>query len=297
MMSIIRLQKARIDTVSLQKSHTRLGVLRLDALHPVISGNKWFKLQYYLSEAVATGKKWIVTYGGAYSNHIVAAAAAARAYGLQSAGIIRGEAPSQLSPTLQEAAGYGMQLHFSTRADYKQQLPPALLSGPVRDYYFIHEGGYGTQGARGASNILAIEGVSGYNQIVAAVGTGTMLAGLAMGAGENQSVTGIPVLKNNHSLQAEINALLQPGQQKKFRLIPDYHFGGYAKYNEELLRFMNKWYHTTGIPSDFVYTGKLFYAVQDLIVNNYFQSSDSILVIHSGGLQGNRSLPKGKLIF
>ena len=241
----------------------------------------------------------ILTFGGAFSNHIVATAAAAKANGLASIGIIRGERGTLSSPTLEDAAAFGMDLQFLPRDQYKtKQLPSSLFETySPDDVYMIAEGGYGKLGAAGAMDILEQVDKAAYTHIIAAVGTGTMLAGLTLASLPHQQVLGIPVLKNCASLQAEIDALLPAEKRGKYSLIGDYHLGGYAKRTPELIRYMNEWYISTGIPSDFVYTGKLFFAVQDLAWNNYFPSGSRLLVIHSGGLQGNRSLPKQTLIF
>ena len=271
-----------------------LSILRLDKIHPVISGNKWFKLKYYLEDAKRLNKKNIVTFGGAWSNHITAAAAICQLNGLNAIGIIRGEKPPQLSPTLQHAKEMGMQLVFITRDDYQnKKIPPVFLS---EEYYLINEGGYGIRGAEGAATIPDTYDKEAYTHIVAACGTGTMLAGLIRAALPHQHITGISVLKNNHALEESIKSLL-PDLCGDFQLIHDYHFGGYAKYTTELISFMNSFYQETGIPADFVYTGKLFFAVTDLIKKGIIPSGSRVLAIHSGGLQGNLSLKKGSLIF
>lgn len=296
-MPLIELGESRVQPLSsFYKSHTTVHVLRLDLIHPVISGNKWFKLKYYLQDALRKGAGTLVTFGGAYSNHIVAAAAASQLHGLKSIGIIRGEKPALLSPTLLDAASYGMELEFISREDYRERRLPQHVAAR-QDTYLINEGGYGIMGAEGAATILSEARGENHTHILAATGTGTMLAGLALAAGAGQGVTGIPVLKNFASLGDEINALL-PGEKKgSFRLLDGFHFGGYAKHNAELIRFMNRWYETTGIPTDLVYTGKLFFALERLVLQGYFPEESRVLVIHSGGLQGNRSLPKGTLIF
>jgi 1-aminocyclopropane-1-carboxylate deaminase len=297
-MSLPDLKHIRVDPVSsFYKFHTT--VMRLDLVDPVISGNKWFKLSKYLEEVASAGKKIILTYGGAFSNHIVATAAAANAYGFKSIGIIRGEKPLQISGTLNEALAYGMQLEFISREDYKRKILPASISAQheVNNIYVINEGGYGTKGVDGATQILNLIDASDYTHILAAVGTGTTLAGLVEASRNEQEVIGISVFKNNLSLHEEIEALLSPPKKKSFKLAHDYHFGGYAKYNSDLINFMNALFRQTGIPSDFVYTAKLFYAVNDLIQKNYFPQHSKLLLIHSGGLQGNHSLPKGTLIF
>jgi 1-aminocyclopropane-1-carboxylate deaminase len=265
----------------------------------VISGNKWFKLKEYLQEAKSQHKKIILSFGGAFSNHIVATAAAAKINGLKSIGIIRGEKPAVLSHTLLEAMNFGMELHFISREDYSKKIIPATVftSHSEKDIYLVNEGGYGPNGMKGAKDILIQIDSSTYTHIVAAVGTGTSLAGLTEAINSNQKIIGISVFKNNFSLQAEIENLVSKENHRRFTLLHDYHFGGYAKYTQDLIDFINQWYRLTGIPSDFVYTGKVFFAVKDLIEKKYFPANSKLLVIHSGGLQGNQSLPKGTLIF
>lgn len=299
-MNTIQLKKSRVDPVSsTYKFHTSIDVLRLDVIHPVISGNKWFKLKKYLEEAKELNKKIIATFGGAFSNHIVAVAAASKECGFKSIGFIRGERPAKLSPTLIDAIEYGMEIYFLSREDFKQKIMPSNLfeQHKMDEIYFISEGGYGKQGVEGAKDILKELDVSHYTHIIAAVGTGTMLAGLVKASDEHQKIIGVSVLKNNFSLQKEIEDLLAEKNKKRFFLLYDYHFGGYAKFTQPLIGFMNDWYRQTNIPSDFVYTGKLFFAVNDLIQKNYFSPQNKLLIVHSGGLQGNRSLPKGTLIF
>lgn len=290
----LNLQDCRIDTVdAFLKFHTRVDVLRLDLIHPIISGNKWFKLKEYLKEAKELNKKSILTFGGPFSNHIAATAAAAKKLGFDSIGIIRGEKPVKLSDTLNDAVNFGMKLYFVSRVDYKKKIIPSNIS--LQNAYVINEGGYGKMGAEGAKQILKQVDLSNYTHVVSAVGTGTTLAGLIEACSPAKNIIGISVMKNNFSLQQEIENLLS--ERKAFHLFHDYHFGGYAKYNQQLITFMNEWYEATAIPSDFVYTGKLFFAVSDLIRKNYFPTDSKLLVIHSGGLQGNRSLPKATLIF
>ncbi|HLG38310.1 MAG TPA: pyridoxal-phosphate dependent enzyme [Chitinophagaceae bacterium] len=282
------------DTIHLfEKKGISMSVLRLDKIHSVISGNKWFKLQHYLKEAKEQSKKTIVTSGGAYSNHIVATAAVCKLYGFASIGIIRGKKPVLLSPSLLQAREYGMQLHFISREDYGYKKLPAGLQND--DYYFINEGGYGKKGAEGASKILNYS-IYDFTHCCCAVGTGTMMAGLINAVSPGQKVIGISVMKNNYDL--ENNVLSLTGFEKKeWQIIHDYHFGGYAKYKPELIRFMNEFYRQTNIPSDFVYTGKLFYAITNMAENNFFSAGSRLLLIHSGGLQGNRSLGEGVLMF
>lgn len=278
--------------------HATVSVLRLDLLHPVVSGNKWFKLKEYLSEAKRT-QKILLTYGGAFSNHIVATAAAANSSELKSIGIICGERPPVLSHTLLAAEGFGMKLYFISREAYKTKIVPAevLTHHLPDDLCLVPEGGYGPKGVEGAKEILLQHDTSAYTHIVTAVGTGTTLAGLTAAASDSQELIGISVMKNNVSLDGEIRRLLPEEKKEKFRLLHDYHFGGYARYKPALFDFMNAFFTRIGIPTDFVYTGKAFYGVFNLLKKGYFPAGSNILLLHTGGLQGNGSLPKGTLIF
>ena len=267
-----------------------LDVLRLDKIHPVVSGNKWFKLKYYLQEAEAQKKTTIATFGGAWSNHIVAVAFACKEASLKSIGIIRGEQPRVLSHTLEKAVEYGMELHFVTREEYR--IKEAVIQKlAYNNWYWINEGGYGEAGAKGASEILSGVDLWHYSHIIAAVGTGTMLAGLVLAATTKQKVIGISSMKGNLSLEQGILRLID--KQKtgaKFQVIHDYHFGGYGKHPTPLIDFINEVYAKHDLPLDIVYTGKTFFAIKDLTEKNFFEPRSKLLMIHSGGLQGNASL-------
>ncbi len=290
-----------VDEIALpivKEKNVRLAALRLDQIHPVISGNKWFKLKYYIEKAKAEGKDHIVTFGGAYSNHIIATAAAGKLHDLKTTGIIRGERPGNLSYTLLEAEKYGMELLFISRDDYQNKNLPSTIKDESDAIYLINEGGYGIDGANGAKEILSYCSKEDYSHIACAVGTSTMMAGLVKSGLPDQKVIGVSVLKNNMSLENDLcNLLLPVEQKKKFQIIHNYHFGGYAKYTTELIYFMNEFYKGTSIPTDFIYTGKLFYAILDMLRNDSFADCSNILIIHSGGLQGNLSLAAGTLIF
>jgi 1-aminocyclopropane-1-carboxylate deaminase len=270
-----------------------LSVLRLDKIHPVISGNKWFKLVYHLQEAQQSKAEGLLTFGGAYSNHIIAVACAAAGLGLKSIGIIRGERPRQLSHTLQEAIGYGMLLDFASRASYKTKTSADFTGAPAEGYagyYVIPEGGSSPLGIKGSAEILNLVNKSSFSHILCATGTATMFRGIAHSAlPGQQAVIGIPVLKGEDGFQAI--------QLPYSHILTGYHFGGYARKTTALLDFMNYFYDATGIPTDFVYTGKLLFATLDLVKKGYFPRGSQLLVIHSGGLQGNRSLPAGTLHF
>jgi 1-aminocyclopropane-1-carboxylate deaminase len=287
-----------IDLPAIREKNIRVSVLRLDKIHPVISGNKWFKLKYYLEEARDQQKNHIVTFGGAYSNHIIATAAAGKLYGLRTSGIIRGEQPQKLSHTLLLAKEYGMQLIFTNREEYRNKKIPKEIRGSSDNIYLINEGGYGRLGVKGAAEILDQCKKENFSHFACAVGTSTMMAGLVQASLPYQETIGIAVLKGAAGLKQELFDLLLPGERnKKSQLVPDHHFGGYAKHTRELINFMDEFYKKTSIPTDFVYTGKLFYAILDMIRKNLFPKNSNILIVHSGGLQGNFSLPKRTLIF
>ncbi len=291
-MQDLAFDKISIDEVFISQTNaTSYSVLRLDKIHPLISGNKWYKLRYYLEQAKEEDLRGIITFGGPYSNHLLATAAACKMNGIESIGIVRGEEPAKYSTTLLDASSLGMTLVFSSREDYKAGIIPEDI--PADEFLIVNEGGYGEAGARGASHM--IEGLADdFTHFCCAVGTGTMLAGLASAA-RGKKVTGISVLKNNFELEDAVTNLTS--ENHNWSILHDYHFGGYGKHPPELIDFMNEFYSLSNIPSDIVYTGKLFFAMEDLIRRNYFPEESKILVIHSGGLQGNNSLQKGTLIY
>jgi 1-aminocyclopropane-1-carboxylate deaminase len=275
-------------------------VFRLDLIHPIVSGNKFFKLRFYLGNAIASGRKGILTFGGAYSNHILATAFAGKKAGLSTIGIIRGEEPVEWSPTLLEAQQYGMKVIFTERGKYRElsSQPESTFRAEFPDHLVVPEGGFGKTGMLGAAEIQGMIPENQYDWIICACGTGTMMAGLLQAAQPGHKVLGIPVLKNHREMEADIRQLL--GEEKKntaIQLDHSFHFGGYSKKTDELIIYMNTFYQRTGIPTDFVYTGKLMFAVQALLDKGFFPSGSRILTIHSGGLQGNRSLKKGILDF
>ena len=293
----ITIDPMTIDPItSFSSSVVESSILRLDKLHPIVSGNKWFKLRYYIEDAIANKATTIASFGGPYSNHLVALAFAAKENNLKSIGYVRATKEDTLTPSLQEALAYGMQLEFMGRTHF-QAIKNDLLKANNKEnaVYFIDEGGYGELGAKGAATILN-EYCKDYTTIIAAVGTGTMLAGLIQAAAPHQNIIGIPVLKNEKSIESEIKTLLKDST-KQFTLLHNFHQGGYAKTNPALIAFMNQLWETEKIPSDIVYTGKLLMAVESLLKENYFKAGTKLIVIHSGGLQGNRSLPAGTLLY
>lgn len=291
------LQKPRIQALkSFTNNHICTDILRLDEIHPVISGNKWYKLRYYLEDAKKLGAKEIVSFGGAYSNHLVALALACKNDGLGSLGIVRGEAGPVLSPTLEAAKEYGMKLVHVSREQYKDK-DAIQEQYQAIGRYFVSEGGYGSLGVLGAASILNDCDVTDYSHIICSVGSGTMAAGLLSKLAPHQQLIGISSQKNNTGLK---NAVLNNGgaeKQAQFELREEYHFGGFAKHPPELLVYMRELWERESIPTDIVYTSKLCFAVEALIASNRFEAGGRILVIHSGGLQGNLSLNIGTLPF
>lgn len=284
----------KINFPLLLEKNIEANVLRLDTIHPEISGNKWFKLRYHLEEASELGKKTILTFGGAWSNHLLATAAACQLNGFKPIGIVRGEKPTVLSPVLSSLVKMGMELVFTSREEYrKKQIPESVEK---KDCYIIPEGGYSKKGMEGAATIAGFYKNKNYSHICLAAGTGTTAAGLLLSALPGSRVLVFSVLKNNEDLVKNISDLTGDRNLSP-EIIHEYSFGGYAKYTTELTRFMNRFYEQTLIPSDFVYTGKLFFGVMDLCRKDYFPAGSNLLIIHSGGLKGNESLTKGTLIF
>jgi D-cysteine desulfhydrase len=285
--------KISVDNIWLpaEYSHSiKLDMLRLDKIHPVISGNKWFKLKYHLENFRSGSYKGILTFGGSWSNHIVATACACSLEKIPAIGIIRGEKPAALSASLQQAMQYGMHLEFIPRKLYMDKHQETYLQSIHKaypGYYLIPEGGAGEAGEKGAGEILQLVQKDAFTHFICAVGTGTFFNGIRKNVFTPQQVWGIVVLKGWEKKSLPAGA----------RLFYDYHFGGYAKKNTELIAFMNDFFRLSAVPTDFVYTGKMVFAVFDLLKKNAFPPGSKILMIHSGGLQGNRSMPADTLIF
>ncbi|MCG2459805.1 pyridoxal-phosphate dependent enzyme [Flavobacteriaceae bacterium F89] len=264
-----------------------LHIKREDLIHPHISGNKYRKLKYNLIEAQKGGDIPILTFGGAFSNHIAATAYAGKAYGLQTIGIIRGEELEgkwKSNPTLVKAKANGMQFKFVSRANYRLKENPGFLrelKSEFGDYYLLPEGGTNTLAIEGCREILVPE--DHHFQVVScAVGTGGTLAGIIESSHDSQQILGFPVLKGDF-LKKDICKFVR---KRNWKLLTDYHFGGYAKVNTKLINFINDFKQKTGIPLDPIYTGKHLYGILDLVEKDHFSPSTKILAIHTGGLQG-----------
>ena len=287
----VRMQQIEADL--LIEKQLKLSVLRLDEIHPVVSGNKLFKLHFYLKEAREKSRKGIVTFGGAYSNHLLAAAFACKGFDLGSVGIVRGEQPAMLSETLQQCLQYGMQLEFVSREQYNKKEQAEYLSelqAKYKNYLIVPEGGYHPHGAAGAALIMDLID-SDVTHICCAIGTATTIGGLLTKAGGSQQVVGFPVLKGLDDINKRLRFLTgQNYTDKHLRIVNDYHFVGYAKQTPALIAFMNNFFEQYRIPLDFVYTGKMMYGVMDCIKKDFFEKGSHIVCLHTGGLQGNRSL-------
>ncbi|MBD2297945.1 1-aminocyclopropane-1-carboxylate deaminase/D-cysteine desulfhydrase [Nostoc sp. FACHB-190] len=293
----------QIHSDIIESAGVEISVLRLDMMHPWVNGNKWYKLKYNLLEAKARNFTTLLTFGGAYSNHIFATAAAGKLFGLQTIGVIRGEETLPLNPTLSFAVEQGMQLVYMSRNSYKQRNSSELqaeLQERYGEVFIIPEGGCNLNGVLGCTEIL--QQAKNFDIVCVACGTGTTFAGILLSLTPQQKAIAFPVLKNGGFLQQEIEMLLQnylaadlPISNKSvgaWELICDYHFGGYAKVNDELLKFSKQFQQIHGIPLDYVYTAKMFYGVMDLLQQGFFSKGDRILLIHTGGLQGNLGIQK-----
>ena len=264
-----------------------ISIKRLDLVHPQISGNKFFKLKYNLLSAQQQGYKKLLTFGGAYSNHIAATAYAAQLFGFESLGIIRGEelASKPLNTTLNTAQQFGMQLQFVTREAYRQKQSPAYLAQLQQDYpdyYMIPEGGTNPLAIQGCTEILSDTDRQNFDLICCAVGTGGTIAGLIEASHSQQQVLGFSALKGDF-LSRELEHLTE---KRNWEITDQYCCGGYGKTTPELLQFIRTFEHQHQIPLEQIYTGKMLLGLTDLVQQGTFPKDHRILVIHSGGLQG-----------
>lgn len=272
-----------------------IAMLRLDVVHPVISGNKYYKLKENITRCKELGKDAILTFGGGYSNHLIATAAMAQVEGLRSIGIVRG-IYEELTPTLAECTSHGMELRHISISDYKQKNDKEWLKQLSAKYdhpYIIPEGGANEEGRAGAGDIAPL--VPGhYTHIAVSAGTGTTLAGIINNT--NVPVYGFAPMKKGSYIADDIRQFITTGRRDAYSVYDEWHCGGFGKYNRELIDFMNDFYQVTGIPLDMVYTAKMMMGIKQLVQGHVFSSTDRLLCIHTGGLQGNSSV-KGQLIY
>jgi len=264
-----------------------LVIKRDDLIHPFVSGNKFRKLKYNLLQAKAENQSALLTFGGAYSNHIAAVAYAGKENGFQTIGIIRGDELAdkiESNPTLKFAQECGMQFEFVSREAYRLKTEAHFLEQLQQKYgafYLIPEGGTNAFAIQGCEEILTPEDAS-FDYVACAIGTGGTISGLINSVLPHQKVLGFPALKGEF-LQDEIRKFVR---HENWELITDYHFGGYGKVSTDLIDWINRFYAQTQIPLDPVYTGKMVFGILDLIAKNYFPENANILLIHTGGLQG-----------
>ncbi len=279
----------KLDFPILKQHQIELWLKRDDLIDPVISGNKWRKLKYILNHALNMQVDTIISMGGAYSNHLHALAYAGHKLGLKTRGIIRGERPAVLNPSLLDMINWGMELEFVSRAEFRrfrnykhyQSLP-----GIQASQYWLPEGGSTRLALRGVAEL--VDEINGdYDYITVPCGTGTTLAGIVKSIRPGTKAIGFSALKGGGFLTDDVIKLTD-SPLENWHINIDYHFGGFAKTTEELLAFINQFQQQSGIILEPVYTGKMLYAVFDLIEKQYFQPGSKIIAIHTGGLQGKR---------
>ena len=274
----------------------RLYLKREDLIHPVISGNKFRKLKYNLIQAAESGIDTILTFGGAFSNHIHATAAAGAACGFKTIGVVRGEIVEPLNPTLYQARKWGMELVSVSRVDYREKMESWFLdklANRFGDFYLIPEGG---------SNALALKGCVAITEVdeqfdfwCVSCGTGGTMAGMLLGLDKEHTLLGFPALKGGKFLKYDIQSLLDTAQiniKADWDLITDYHFGGYAKISSELVQFIRDFNQEYEILLDPIYTGKMLFGVFDLIEKGFFPAESKIVAVHTGGYQGIAGIEK-----
>jgi 1-aminocyclopropane-1-carboxylate deaminase len=277
-----------------------IDVKRLDLLHPLVNGNKWYKLKYNIERALASEHRTLVTFGGAWSNHIHATAAAGSLSGIRTIGIIRGEEPNELSDTLRFAKEQGMQLQFVSRLDYEERNTEefkAWLHDQYGAFHLVPEGGSNYYGVNGCLEILSESDMEKYTHIACACGTGATLAGMMLGAKSDIKFLGYSALKGGEFLQDEVikhieyflmDRALAEEYRDQFTLDSTHHFGGYGKWNNELISFIQQMEQEHQLPLDQVYTGKALFGLFNQIENRMIPEESKILFIHSGGLQGRQ---------
>jgi 1-aminocyclopropane-1-carboxylate deaminase len=288
----------------LDNAKVQLFVKRDDLIHPQFGGNKWRKLKYNLLQARNNNVETLLTFGGAWSNHIYATAAAGKHFGFKTIGLIRGEKHQPLNPTLSFAEECGMQLHYLDRKQYRQKNDTSFnqeLIDQFGEVYLLPEGGSNHLALKGCEEIVQetmTQLQQPFDVICCASGTGATLAGLISAIAteknsHNNMAIGFSALKGGEFLSSEVRNLLAYNTDNypsidNWRIESNYHFGGYAKINDDLIHFMKNFQTQYNITLDAVYTAKMFYGLFDLIKSNTFKPGSTIVAIHSGGLQGNK---------
>lgn len=280
-----------ISTPQTKDAGVRLLVRREDLNHPFVAGNKWWKLKHNLAEARRQGDQTLLTFGGVFSNHLYATAAAARELGFDSIGIVRGERMEPLNPTLQFAEDQGMVLHFVSREQYRRKTETEFIDH-LRElfgaFYLLPEGGTNVHAVRGCAE-WASEIGNDFDVLALPVGTGGSMAGLICGFDGKKHIVGITVLKNGDFLHNDIHTLVHRFAKKRilnWSLLTQYHHGGYAKVSNELTDFIRAMKRQHDLPLDQVYTGKLIWGLLREIDARAFPRGTTVVALHTGGLQG-----------
>lgn len=276
-----------------------VSMLRLDELHPVISGNKWYKLKHNLIEVKEKKLAGVLTFGGVWSNHLAATAGAAKEAGVKAVAIVRGfHGKENLTPTMKHCLDYGMELQFVSREEYSLKEEEVYLNNLQEQYpelLIIPYGGSNEAGRKGAAEIATLI-PSDYNHVCCSVGSGTTFMGLRNTLPSATKLIGFVPMKKGIYLKEEMQPHLSAPYGGNWELVDEFHFGGFGKWNVELLGFMNEIVTAHQLPLDVVYTSKMMYGVRALIQRDFFPSNSKILCVHSGGLQGNASVAQ-QLIF
>ena len=290
--SIKEIKNQQVFLPILEEKKVELFIKREDLIHPFVSGNKFRKLKYNVLEAKKLKKKALLTFGGAYSNHVLATAVAGKLAGFKTFGVIRGDELGknlkdtiEENATLREAQNHGMKFHFVSRELYRQKSSFGFIEKMKNkwgDFYVIPEGGTNCLAVDGCEEILTEEDAE-FDYICSAVGTGGTISGLINASTKHQKIIGFPALKGNF-LSEEIRKYVS--RKKNWSLKKTYHFGGYAKFDEKLIAFINSFTEQTGVLLDPIYTGKMVYGIVDLIEKGEFSEGTKILAIHTGGIQG-----------
>ncbi|MGB5846939.1 MAG: pyridoxal-phosphate dependent enzyme [Ignavibacteriaceae bacterium] len=281
----------KIEDPIIKDSGIKLFIKREDLNHPELSGNKWHKLKYNLITAKEKGFETLLTFGGAYSNHIYATAAAGNLFDFKTIGIIRGEEQQPLNSTLSFATSKGMKIHYVNRKTYREKNSAEFikqLRGKFGNFYFVPEGGTNKLAVKGASEIISNIDID-FDYVCCACGTGGTLAGLVTVLKGRKKALGFSVLKGGSFLLNDVEKLIYKsvgGKYNNWDINLDFHFGGYAKINSELIEFIKRFQKITSIPIEPIYMGKLLFGVYNLILNHFFSNGMNVLVIHTGGLQG-----------
>lgn len=282
----------------LVKKNIKLFVLREDLIHPEISGNKWRKLKYNCVEAKEKGHSQLLTFGGAYSNHIAATAAAGKEFGFKTVGIIRGEETLPLNNTLKQASEYGMKFKYVNRGFYRNEKYNSeflkTLKSEFGDFYLVPEGGSNPFAVKGCSEIISNISID-YDVITCACGTGGTISGIIASVDKSKEIIGFPALKGGEFLIENIQKLLHDFSiqfdyqvsKSNWILNTDFHFGGYGKITPDLVEFVTRFKQQKKIPLDLIYSGKMLFGIYQLAKTTDVFNNKTIVAIHTGGLQGN----------